>query len=60
MKFSLIYFPRIGNRREQSGNWIHAKKNLIYGIASNDLFVNFGVKFKKIILQNKSQVTSGR
>jgi hypothetical protein len=26
MKFSLIYFPRIGNRREQSGNWIHAKK----------------------------------
>jgi hypothetical protein len=27
MKFSLIYFPRIGKRREQSGNWIHAKKN---------------------------------
>ena len=32
MKFSLIYFPRIENHREQSENWIHAEKTLIYTV----------------------------
>ena len=37
MKFTRIHFSRIGNHRKQRGKWMHAEKNLIYGICKFSL-----------------------